>query len=267
LPDTPGFHIAVRAVLISDEIVAEAVARDLTLPLVPTATDAKHCSEYNALLLVGLSGSSLQQTGKGVPGAVRVEFGSAAMRHRRQGGHNELLGKAIGLTKKPGLQVLDATAGLGRDAFILADLGCAVTLCERNNLLAHMLASGLKSAALSGDHWLADSAHRMQLQSCDAVTLQPSALENIEVIYMDPMFPIRDKSASVKKEMALLHHILGSADDADTLLSWALQQPVARIVVKRPPRAPQLLGRQPSHHISGKAVRYDVYVLRGLSAS
>jgi 16S rRNA (guanine1516-N2)-methyltransferase len=267
LPDTSNFRIAVRAVSINDEVLAEGVAGDLILPFVPISTDAKNCSEYSALLLVGLTDSSLQQTGKGAPGPVRVEFGSAAMRHRRQSGHNELLGKAIGLTKRPGLQVLDATAGLGRDAFILADLGCAVTLCERNKLLAYMLASGLKAATMRGDPWLADSARRMQLQRCDAVTLQSSALENIEVIYMDPMFPMRDKSASVKKEMALLHHILGSADDADKLLSWALQQPVARVVVKRPPRAPLLLGRQPSHHISGKAVRYDVYVLRGLSLS
>ncbi|MCL4108884.1 UNVERIFIED_CONTAM: hypothetical protein GTU68_008079 [Idotea baltica] len=176
------------------------------------------------------------------------------MRHRRQSGHNELLGKAIGLTKKPGLQVLDATAGLGRDAFILADLGCSVALCERNKLLIHLLSAGLNTAHTSGDHWLASSANRMLLRG-----------ENIEVIYMDPMFPLREKSASVKKDMALLHQILGPADDADALLEWALRQSVARVVVKRPPRAPHLLNRQPSHDISGKAVRYDVYVLRSLS--
>jgi 16S rRNA (guanine1516-N2)-methyltransferase len=78
------------------------------------------------------------------------------------------------------------------------------------------------------------------------------------------MFPDRDKRARVKKEMALFHDLLGAGDDADELLKWALQQDVARVVVKRPPKAPELAGRKPSHIISGKAVRYDVYVMHGL---
>ena len=207
---------------------------------------------------------SLQQTGRPAPGPVAVEFGSAAMRHRRRDGHNELLGKAVGLAKKPKMHVLDATAGLGRDSFVLADLGCQVILCERNAIVARMLSSGLAAAAGSEDKWVRSVLQRMTLHPGDAGSLGEAALENVDVIYLDPMFPDSGKSAMVKKEMALFQQLLGSEDDASELFAWALAQDVARVVVKRPARAPELAGRKPSHVIAGKAVRYDVYVLRAL---
>lgn len=84
---------------------------------------------------------------------------------------------------------------------------------------------------------------------------------------IDPMFPPRDKSAAVKKEMALLQWLLESEtgqSDAAQLLAWALEQDVARVVVKRPARAQPLAGAAPSHCLQGKAVRFDVYVRRSL---
>ncbi len=163
------------------------------------------------------------------------------------------------------LQVLDATAGLGRDSFVLADMGCAVTLCEREPVIAAMLAQGLQLALARGDEWLRQVVQRMRLFPGDA--RDPGAMPAglADVIYLDPMFPERDKSAAVKKEMALFQALLASADcqqDAERLLLWALDQDVARVVVKRPPRAPYLAGRQPSHSIAGKAVRFDVHVRR-----
>jgi 16S rRNA (guanine1516-N2)-methyltransferase len=87
------------------------------------------------------------------------------------------------------------------------------------------------------------------------------------VIYLDPMFPERSKQAAVKADLALLQDVLQEQqqDDATALLGWALQQDVARVVVKRPLRAPDLGGRAPSHTLRGKAVRFDVHVLRGLA--
>ena len=82
------------------------------------------------------------------------------------------------------------------------------------------------------------------------------------------MFPARDKSAAVKKEMALFQRLLEkgehAAADADALWRWAMDCDVARVVVKRPPKAPSLAASSPSHSLGGKAVRYDVYVRRGL---
>ena len=247
-----------------DVLAASALASELCLPLCVLATNPRRCKDYQALLICSAQTLSLQQTGWPAPGPVRVEFGSSTMRHRRRGGHNELLGKAVGLARKPQMHVLDATAGLGKDSFVLADQGCHVTLCERNKLVARLLSSGLSEAARSSDEWLQGVISKMVLQVQDACTLSASQLQCVDVIYLDPMFPSRDKRAKVKKEMALFHELLGAGEDADDLLLWALGQDVARVVVKRPPKATELAGRKPSHSIAGKAVRYDVYVLRGL---
>jgi len=260
------FLVAVQAANSASEAQASDLAEELQLPLCAASLNVRDCQDFHLLLICSAGSLSLQQTGRDAPGPVKVEFGSSAMRHRRRGGHNELLGKAVGVGKKPAIRILDATAGLGRDSFVLADLGCFVTLCERNKLIAQLLASELLLAAHSADDWLREVTGRMQLHRGNTRTLDANVLREIEVIYLDPMFPQRGKQAKVKKEMALFHQLLGAGEDSDELLLWALEQDVARIVVKRPPRAPELAGRKPSHVIAGKAVRYDVYVLRGLDA-
>lgn len=258
------FSIEVLALSPADEFAAAALAEQLALPLCQPGINVRDYVAAQLLLICTEQEIVLQQTGRSAPGPITVEFGNAAMRHRRRGGHNELLGKAVGLARKSGIAVLDATAGLGRDSFILADLGCKVCLCERNSLVFQMLASGLSKATNSSDEWLRAVVQRMSLFSGDVREIAGSELHATEVIYLDPMFPERGKRALVKKEMALFHQLLGVGEDSDELLVWALQQDVARVVVKRPSKAPQLAGRKPSHVIAGKTVRYDVYVLRGL---
>ncbi|MEP4147586.1 MAG: class I SAM-dependent methyltransferase [Halioglobus sp.] len=245
---------------------ATALAAELQLPQLPMATDPRRCDSIDALLLVFVSGIALQITGKKAPGPVTVDFGAASMRHRRGAGHNELLGKAVGMGKKGRLAVLDATAGLGRDSYVLADLGAAVTCVERNPIAAAMLKSGLELAQNSADQWLCATASRIQLIIGDATGLTRETLANTDVIYLDPMFPQREKSAAVKKEMALFQLLLQHEEGSnEALLDWALGCPVARVVVKRPLKAPSLGSRAPSHCIKGKSVRYDVHVLSGLS--
>lgn len=264
----PLASLARLAVCPGDDLSRSAaadLAAELHLPQLPMSTDPRLCDSAEALLLVFVDGIALQITGKKAPGPVAVDFGAAAMRHRRGAGHNELLGKAVGVGKKAPLCVVDATAGLGRDSFILADLGVDVTCCERNPVAAAMLRSGLALAQQSTDPWLAHTAGRINLVAGDATDLAASAMADVDVIYLDPMFPQREKTAAVKKEMALFQLLLRNEQDSSaTLLNWALGCPVARVVVKRPPKAPPLSGKAPSHMIKGKAVRYDVYVLRGL---
>ena len=259
--------LAVLAATAQDEAVAASLSARLGLPLLLTGSDPGCCDEVAAMLVVSGRSLCLQQAGKGAPGPVAVDFGSAAMRHRRSSGHNDLLGKAVGAGKKTQLRVFDATAGLGRDSFVLADLGCEVTLCEREPVMVELLRAGMDVAANVGDPWLATVSSRMRLCAGDARQMSVASLRRVDVIYLDPMFPPRTKSAAVKKEMALFQLLLDGATqprDADELLLWALRQDVARVVVKRPPKASSLAARQPSHCISGKAVRYDVYVLRKL---
>ena len=242
---------------------AASLASELGLPLLAVGTDPRTC-RIPTLLMVDASGLSLQQTGKAAPGPVRADFGSAAMRHRRRGGHNELLGRAVGVGRRAPLHVLDATAGLGRDSFVLADLGCQVLMCEREPVLCALLDSALDALRGQQDPWLAAVGERLTLHQADSRSLPGILLALQDVIYLDPMFPDRDKSAAVKKEMALVQSLLQAGvrgNDADDLLAWALQQSVRRVVVKRPPRASALGGSKPSHQLLSKAIRYDVYTL------
>lgn len=244
---------------------ASGFAAKLSLPLLAVGTDLRHCHDFSAIVIVEQWQLALQLTGKGAPGPVIIDFGDAAMRHRRKAGQNELLGRAVGVGRKSPLAVLDTTAGLGRDSFVLADLGCTVSLCERDPVIGEMLGRAIDAAVASADSWLTGVASRMRLLRGDARDTEVQALGPVDVIYLDPMFPERSKSAAVKKDMALFQLVLhGSPNTDDELLEWALAQDVARVVVKRPARAPTLGGLAPSHEIKGKAVRYDVYVLRGL---
>jgi 16S rRNA (guanine1516-N2)-methyltransferase len=261
-------HLGLLAATEADADRAAGLAQQLGLPLIGLGADPASCKQVHVLLIVRGSTLYLQQTGKGVAGPVSVSFGSAGMRHRRRSGSGELLGRAVGVGKKTPLQILDATAGLGRDAFVLADLGCQVLLCERDPVFVELLRAGLDAASGEEDNWLTEVVSRMTLYAGDARGVPADRIPAVDVIYLDPMFPQRSKSAAVKKEMALFQRLLentADSQDADTLLRWALQQDSARVVVKRPLRAPVLAALEPSHCVRGKSVRYDVYVHRKLS--
>ncbi len=258
----PAARVAVLPVDEQSAARAAGLAAELGLPLLPTgAAPTAPAGGAELLLLVSDAGLALQQSGPGAPGPVRVDFGDPGMRHRRRGGQGELLGRAVGVGGGRRPRVLDATAGLGRDSFVLADLGCEVLACERHPLLARLLQDGLDRARASGDPWLAQAAQRIELWPADVRTLSDESRSGISVIYLDPMFPPRRKSAAVRKEMALFQRLLGEGnDDGAALLDWVLVQPVGRVVVKRPLRAATLGDRAPSHCIRGRAVRFDVYL-------
>ena len=159
--------------------------------------------------------------------------------------------------------MLDATGGLGRDAFVLASLGCTVTVVERSPVVAALLKDGLKRA--EADQEVSAIARRIKLVQGDSQALLPlfsKQEESIDVVYLDPMFPHREKSALVKKEMRLFQSLLGADADANELLQPALGLAKYRVVVKRPKGAPDLGLRTPSYRLEGKACRYDVYTLK-----
>lgn len=256
MSDFSSCPVAVSWLLPELQQSAAELAARLQLPL--QATD---CTTAELLLQVGCDGLSLRATAAGAPGAVRVDFVEGALAHRRQfgGGTGQMVAKAVGLRGALRPSVLDATAGLGRDAFVLAALGCEVTLIERQPVIAALLADGLQRARQAGGE-VAEIAARMQLLTGDAIELMADWSGPVpQVIHLDPMFPHRDKSALVKKEMRLFRPLAGDDLDAPALLAAALQLASHRVAVKRPRKAPSIDGTPPSAQLSGQSSRYDIY--------
>lgn len=223
--------------------------------------------EAEFALQLGAGGWQLQELGAGAAGPVRVDFLEGAVAHRRLhgGGSGQMIARAVGIQAGVRPVVLDATAGLGRDAFLLAQLGCSVTLIERHPLIGVLLADGLERAL--DDLEVGPIIQRMQLRLGNAIELiRAWSDEPPQVIYLDPMFPHRDKSSLVKKEMRVFRPLVGGDDDAPELLQVALELATHRVVIKRPRKAPSVDGRPPGYALEGKSSRYDIYPKKALKA-
>ena len=192
-----------------------------------------------------------------------VDFAADALLYRKDkgGGKNEAIAKAVGIKGQYYPSVVDATAGLGTDSFMLAALGCDVTMLERTNVVCALLYDGLVRGRAMPQS--ADIVQRMQLLPGSAVArlAQLKATDqSVDVVYLDPMFPHKKKSAAVKKPMKMFQTLLGHDKDADDLLTPALALAKKRVVVKRPNTAPFLQDKKPSMQIKGKKHRFEVYL-------
>ena len=238
---------------------ALSLAKKLSIPLVQNETD-----EFQFLLIYSADGLALKQTGKNGPGPITVNFLSGAIQYRLKhgGGRNQALARAVGLKKGVQPNVIDATAGLGRDGFILAHLDCHVHMLERSPILAALLEDGLQRAKQAKQ--TADIIkNRLQFTQTDSKDfLQKLRQEDYpDVIYLDPMYPERTKSSLVKKEMRVLRGLAGNDQDVEDLFKIAIGCARNRVVVKRPRLAETLGDTTPSHAITGKTSRFDVYLI------
>lgn len=204
----------------------------------------------------------LKSTAEDALGAICVDFDDDSLHYRqRRPVRPEALLKAGGIKRGQSARVVDATAGLGLDAFLFASAGAQVTMFERSPVLHALLLDGLRRGMHSPEQRVRESVARMHLQHGDSAQLMLQTLEDRpELIYLDPMFPERKKSAKVKKNMALLQQLLHAEPEAETLLHVALQIAGKRVLVKRPRHAPFLDGRKPSFSHEGKSSRFDVYL-------
>lgn len=194
-------------------------------------------------------------------GELYVDFvgGSVAHRHRFGGGRGQDLAKAMGLRAGKTPMIVDATAGLGRDSFLLASLGAQVIMIERSKKMHSLLALGMKRAAKEGGE-LREIIDRMTLLKGDAKDFLPEL--SGEAILIDPMHPPRKNSALVKRELRQVREIVGTDDDAVDLVRVALKHARNRVVLKWPAKADPIGGiRACSHQILGKSTRYDVFMV------
>ncbi|NJN45348.1 MAG: class I SAM-dependent methyltransferase [Candidatus Competibacteraceae bacterium] len=252
--------IAVVATALQLQEQAALLATRLLLPLTAELAD----SRFTHLLVLSPEHLALQEQSGAAEVYVDFVAGNVSYRRRFGGGRRQLLGRAMGLKSGYRPTVLDSTAGLGRDAFVLASLGCSVQLVERSPIIGALLQDGLKRAVTVSDlgAWINT---RMQLRIADSHSLMATLTdsERPAVVYLDPMYPHRTKTALVKKEMRLLQRIIGADNDSATLLQAALSCARRRVVVKRPRQAPSLTGPHPDVQYTGKTTRFDVYFRHG----
>lgn len=183
----------------------------------------------------------------------------AGMLHRVTEGRlqHEMLVKAV---KSNGteLRAVDATAGMGEDAFLIAAYGYDVTLYEQNPVIAVLLKDAIRRA--KKNPVLKETAARMHVVQGDSIELLPGNMDEIDVIYLDPMFPGRQKTGLINKKLQLIQKLEPPCSTEEELFEAALNSSASRIIVKRPLKSPNLAGKSPNYMLKGKAIRYDCYV-------
>lgn len=205
----------------------------------------------------GADGVSLEGNGM----VMRPDLSGMAPRLRPGRLSHELLVRAAKLRRaandcRP--IAVDATAGLGEDALLLAAVGFDVLLFEQDPVIAALLEDSLRRAAQ--DARLAEAVSRMHLAGGDSIPALPQLDPTPDVVYLDPMFPARRKRAAVKKKFQLIHELERPCENQEELVAAALATHPRKVVIKRPVKGPYLAGKTPSYTIVGKAVRYDCLV-------
>ncbi|VFP87946.1 class I SAM-dependent methyltransferase [Candidatus Erwinia haradaeae] len=193
-------------------------------------------------------------------GSVFVNFFCKSMTYRRKfgGGECEAIARAVGIKNNYFPDILDATAGLGRDAFLLASLGCRVRMLERNPVVAALLDDGLRRAYSHQTIglWLSKN---MILLPISSLLVSSNIFPPPDVVYLDPMYPLKKKKALVKKDMRILQSLIGIDTDSDLLLYPARILAKKCVVVKRPRYAQVLSGVHTDNILKTKKHRFDIY--------
>ena len=211
-------------------------------------------------LKVSRDGLSLMRDGM----ELRPDFAEMLPRIKQGALQREMLVKAARVKGVEAPRAVDATAGLGEDSLLLAAAGFTVTLCEADPVIAALLEDALARA--SAHEVLGPIVERMHLVAGDSrIALERAGASTgaqPDVVYLDPMFPGRTKSAAVKKKFQLIHGLERPTEplDEESLLQAAFAAHPRKVVIKRPVKGPYLAGVKPSHAIAGKAVRYDCIV-------
>ncbi len=230
----------------------EELARELTLPMAKAGDP-----DSDLQLVLTPERLELQSTRDPRLGPVYVDFSRLDLRpYSANLSRRQPLARAFGKRVRT---IVDATAGYGQDALLLALMGFRVTAIERSPIVAALAQDGLhRLSSLRG----ITLSERLQLVNGDSRVLLPALASRPDAIYLDPMFPPkRRKSVAVKKEMRLLRELVGDDPDAPELLELSRGIARDRVVVKRPDDAPPL-APDPSMNLAGKLVRYDVYLAR-----
>jgi len=254
--EPPGITVGCDAEQVQ---AAEALARRLDLSFAGSAA-----SSPGTVLWVGTERTELRFPQRNRVRPFFIDFLGGSLRNRlRTSSSKEPLVRAVSARSARPPSVLDATPGLGRDAILLALAGSHMTLVERVPVLVALLEDGVRRAREQLERW-ARKPLSVHIEYGDSVAwIESTPKEDApQVIYLDPMFPARSKTALVKLEMRLVREIAGESGDVRPLFEAALGTARGRVVVKRPKGAEFLCGRRPDFEIDASGVRFDVYLTR-----
>lgn len=214
-----------------------------------------------------------------------IDFMSNAFLHRvRRGVGGETLIRGTGAkeSERSGRRAIDATAGLGQDAALLAVAGFHVTMFERDPLLHAMLADALHRVhAIEGRtpsalDKLRENLNLLPVPADFVETVREArhaeVLSDVDLIYLDPMFEevaLLGK-ADTKRDLSRLRklHQASASPNSDETSAEAHREILAaaqavahrRVLVKRPLRAPCLVVEpRPHGQVEGKIARFDIY--------
>lgn len=204
-----------------------------------------------------------------VSGPMSFDFSSLITYHKTQQYRlsQELLYRALGLKKSTSSlkSIWDITCGTGKDLMLIASYGAhsRIEAFERHPVIYLLLKDALCCLEMSRPD---EEALNIFLNYGDSSVLFPHEIDSVcnqspsppDVIYYDPMYPDKKKSALPRKEMQIFKNIVGSDDDCKSTLAWALKMAKERVVVKRAPGAPPIK-ENPTASFTGKSVRYDMY--------
>ena len=209
--------------------------------------------------------------------SVAPEWDKLQRRVVSAGRKSELLLQAAKITA--GSQVIDATAGFGQDSLILASSGAQVIMLEQQPIMALLLLAEQQRMSLQ-PNWQ-KLMSRLTIVNTDALAFFNSKFitidsNNIDVIYLDPMFPENSyqdrktgKGAKVNKQMQALHQLAAPPTIAQEqqLLQRAQhliknnEQQSGRVIVKRPVQAPLFANQAATESWHNAALRFDGYFI------
>lgn len=239
-------HVVICVKKGADRDLAESLAKKIASPIV---------EEEGEELTVLFDGKGVSLTGYGL--CYQGDFEGMLRRVSDGRLQHEMLARAV-KTPKEKVTAIDATAGMGEDAFLIAAAGYEVTLHEQNPVIAALLKDALRRAKKNPA--LKDIANRMRVEEGDSVELLSKRVDKVDVIYLDPMFPARQKSGLINKKLQLIQKLEPPCSDEKDLFDAALGAQPDKIIVKRPLKSPHLAERKPNYMLKGKAIRYDCYV-------
>jgi len=187
---------------------------------------------------------------------LKLDFLKGTINYRLQRAHHEKhLKKAIGKNKEPQL-ILDGTAGLLSDTLILLSLGHKVIACEQSKYIYLLISDAVRRA--ENQLGFLENLILVNKNSID-VYLEK---ENVDIVYLDPLFPQDKKQLKRSKSIYALRDILNLEKiviNDDKLFMEFNELKPKKIILKRPLKS-EIIYNTPNYQVKGKSTRFDIYI-------